>query len=101
LGGVTAEVYLVEDAGRAVSAGWLVPLAGTQFAGLWGGNTLAPNRGRGIYRALLAQRARVAVERGYSILEVDASDDSRPILERLGLHVVGGAVPYVTKFETR
>ena len=26
---------------------------------------------------------------------VDASDDSRPILERLGLHVVGGTTPYV------
>jgi GNAT superfamily N-acetyltransferase len=96
-GDAPAEVYLIEDGDQAVSAAWLVPLAGTQVAGLWGGSTLAPYRGRGLYRALVAQRANVAVKRGYSILQVDASDDSRPILERLGLHVVGGTVPYVTK----
>ena len=37
-----------------------------------------------------------AVEWGYAMLQVDASDDSRPILERLGLHVVGATVPYET-----
>ena len=66
------------------------------MAGLWGGSTLAAYRGRGIYRALVSRRARIAIERGYSTLQVDASDDSRPILERLGLHVVGRTVPYVT-----
>lgn len=99
-GDATIEVYLVEDGDRAVSAAWLVPLAGTQVAGLWGGSTLAPYQGRGIYRALVAQRAGVAVKRGYCILQVDVSDDSRPILERLGLRVVGGTVPYVTKLQT-
>ena len=79
----------------AVSAAWLVPLAGTQVAGLWGGSTLAAYRGRGIYRALVSRRAHLALERGYSTLQVDASDDSRPILERLGLHTVGRSVPYV------
>lgn len=89
------EVLLVEDGDLAVSAAWLVPLVGTHVAGLWGGCTLSSYRGRGIYRALVARRASIAVERGYSTLQVDASDDSRPILERLGLHVVGGTVPYV------
>ena len=78
-----------------VSAAWLVPLQGTRVAGLWGGSTLAAYRGRGIYRALVAQRARIALDRGYSIVQVDASDDSRPILQRLGLHIVGGTTPYV------
>ena len=41
-------------------------------------------RGRGIYRALVAHRASLAVKRRRRYLEVDASDDSRPILERLG-----------------
>ncbi|HEX2905131.1 MAG TPA: GNAT family N-acetyltransferase, partial [Jatrophihabitans sp.] len=36
-----------------VSAAWLVFNAGTEFAGLWGGSTLAGWRGRGIYRALV------------------------------------------------
>lgn len=89
------EIFVVKDGDRAVSAAWLVPLPGTRVAGLWGGSTRATYRGRGIYRALVAHRARIALERGYPILQVDASDDSRPILERLGLQVVGGTTPYV------
>ena len=89
------EVLVVEDGGTVVSAAWLVPLAGTEVAGLWGGSTLAAYRGRGIYRALVAARATAALARGCTVLQVDASDDSRPILERLGLRTVGGTTPYV------
>jgi GNAT superfamily N-acetyltransferase len=97
LGGTEpVEILLVQDGNLAVSAAWLVPLVGTQVAGLWGGSTLAAYRGRGIYRALVSRRARIAIERGYATLQVDASDHSRPLLERLGLHVVGRTVPYVT-----
>ena len=42
-----------------------------------------------------AHRARVAAERGSRYLQVDASDHSRPILERLGFGVLGVTVPYV------
>jgi len=52
-------------------------------------------RGRGVYRALVAHRARVAAERGYRYLQVDASDESRPILERLGFHPLTTTTPYV------
>lgn len=90
------EIFIVKDGDLAVSAAWLVPLPGTRVAGLWGGSTRAGYRGRGVYRALVARRAQLAVERGYPILQVDATDDSRPILERLGLRVVGGTTPYVT-----
>jgi GNAT superfamily N-acetyltransferase len=95
-GAVPAEVLLVEDGGIAISAAWLVPLAGTCVAGLWGGGTHPDYRRRGIYRALVARRARSALDRGYTTVQVDASDDSRPILQRLGLHVVGGTIPFVT-----
>jgi GNAT superfamily N-acetyltransferase len=88
-------VLMVEDGDLVVSAAWLSPFAGTSVAGLWGGSTLAAYRGRGIYRALVARRAQLAVELGYRVLQVDASDDSRPILERLGLTVVGGTTPYI------
>jgi GNAT superfamily N-acetyltransferase len=88
-------VLLVEDGDLVVSAAWLTPFAGTSVAGLWGGSTLPAYRGRGIYRALVARRAQIAVARGYRMLQVDASDDSRPILQRLGLSVVGGTTPYV------
>ncbi len=78
-----------------VSAGWLTLTRGTQFAGLWGGSTLEPWRGRGLYRALVAARARVAAGHGVRYLQVDASDDSRPILERLGFVPITTTTPYV------
>jgi GNAT superfamily N-acetyltransferase len=68
---------------------------GTDFAGLWGGGTLAAWRGRGIYRALVAHRARLAVAKGVRYLQVDASDDSRPILDRLGFTALCTTTPYV------
>ncbi|SEG40133.1 Acetyltransferase (GNAT) domain-containing protein [Nonomuraea solani] len=91
-----AITILVAEAGdRVVSAAWLVHKPGTGFAGLWGGSTLKEFRGRGIYRALVAARARLAVAAGVVHLQVDASEDSRPILQRLGLQAVTTTTPYV------
>ncbi|WP_406234667.1 GNAT family N-acetyltransferase [Nocardia sp. NBC_01009] len=88
-------VLVAEAGGEVVSAAWLVFCAGTEFAGLWGGSTLPEWRGRGIYRALVAARAALAVARGVRFLQVDASDDSAPILRRLGFHAVTTTTPYV------
>jgi GNAT superfamily N-acetyltransferase len=68
---------------------------GTDFAGLWGGGTVPDWRGRGLYRALVAHRARIAAERGFRYLQVDASDDSRPILQRLGFTRLSSTTPYL------
>jgi ribosomal protein S18 acetylase RimI-like enzyme len=92
-------VFLVEDAlkgpdGPAVSAAWIRFHPGTGFASLWGGGTLPEWRRQGIYSALLAHRARLAKERGYEFLRVDASEDSRPILQKLGLYGVTVTTPY-------
>jgi hypothetical protein len=67
----------------------------TDFAGLWGGGTLPEWRGRGIYRAMVGYRARLAVARGYRYLQVDALPMSRPILERLGFTCLAMTTPYV------
>jgi GNAT superfamily N-acetyltransferase len=83
------------DGPRTVSAAWIVLKEGTDFAGLWGGSTLAAWRGRGIYRALIARRAQLALAHDVKYLQVDASEDSRPILQRLGLHAVTTTTPYV------
>jgi GNAT superfamily N-acetyltransferase len=88
-------VFAAEADGRFVAAAWLNLNPGTEFAGLWGGSTLAPWRGRGIYRALVAVRARWATERGYRYLQVDASPDSEPILRRLGFVAITHTRPYV------
>ncbi|MEV7830164.1 GNAT family N-acetyltransferase [Streptomyces subrutilus] len=68
---------------------------GTEFAGLWGGGTDPRWRGRGVYRHLVSHRARLAAARSIPYLQVDASDESRPILERLGFEVLGVTVPYM------
>ena len=92
----TTLTILVAEAGDdMVSAGWVRYAKGTDFASLWGGSTLRHWRRRGIYRALVAARARLALARGYRYLQVDASDDSRPILERLGFVPLTITVPYV------
>src|SRR5258708_31012568 len=52
---------------------------GTDFAGLWGGGTLPQWRGRGIYRALVGYRARLAASRGYRDRQVDAAAAGGPI----------------------
>lgn len=68
---------------------------GTEFASLWGGGTVKAWRGRGIYRALVALRAGMAADRGFRFLQVDASDQSRPILSRLGFAALGTTTPYL------
>ncbi|MEV0374483.1 GNAT family N-acetyltransferase [Streptomyces sp. NPDC050636] len=78
-----------------VSAARMELPAGTDFAGLWGGGTLPAWRGRGVYRALVAHRARIAGERGVRYVQVDASDESRPILRRLGFTTLSTTTPYI------
>jgi ribosomal protein S18 acetylase RimI-like enzyme len=89
-------VFVVAEAdGLVVCAGWTRYLPGTEFATLWGGSTLIEYRRRGIYKAIVEYRARHAAERGYKYLQVDASPDSRPVLERLGLVQVATTTPYI------
>ncbi|MFI6442276.1 GNAT family N-acetyltransferase [Streptomyces sp. NPDC050759] len=90
---VVATVALAGDVPVSAARMELVP--GTRFAGLWGGGTVESWRGRGIYRALVAHRARAAVERGYRYLQVDAMAASRPILERLGFAPLTITQPHV------
>jgi GNAT superfamily N-acetyltransferase len=78
-----------------VCAGRIEFVPGSEFAGLWGGGTLPQWRGRGIYRALVGYRAALAAERGYRYLQVDASPDSRPILERIGFSCLAITTPYI------
>ncbi len=88
-------VVVAESGDNVVCAAWIRFEQGTEFATLWGGATLPDWRKRGIYRATVAYRATLAAERGFRYLEVDASDDSRPILERLGFVAVATTTPYV------
>ncbi len=91
----TIAAVVAMEGGTPVSAARMEMRPGAGFAGLWGGGTVPQWRGRGIYRLLVAHRARIAAELAIPYLQVDASDDSRPILERLGFGVLGVTVPYI------
>lgn len=90
-----AVVLVAEHAREPVCAAWMFLWPGRGFAGLRGGTTLPAWRGRGVYRALVAERARVAAARGVPYLQVDASEDSLPILGRLGFRAVTTVTQYV------
>jgi hypothetical protein len=89
-----AELWVAEVQGEVVSSGRLEPVPGTEVAGIWGGATLAHWRGRGIYRALTAERARSALRMGMRYLQSDSTEFSRPILERSGLVRITTTTPY-------
>ena len=88
-------VVVAEAGATVVCAAWIRFERGTEFATLWGGATLPEWRRRGIYRATVVYRANLAAGGGFRYLETDASDDSRPILERLGFNAVTTTTPYV------
>ena len=88
------QLWVAEANGQIVSAGRLEPVRETEFAGIWGGATRQEWRGRGIYRALTAQRARSALRMGKTLINSDSTEYSRPILERSGLVKVSTTTPY-------
>lgn len=89
------QLWIAEAAGQIVGAGRLEPVAGTDFAGIWGGATRPDWRHRGIYRALTATRAGSALRMGKSLINSDCTEYSRSILERSGLLKVSTTTPYV------
>lgn len=88
------ELWVAEAEGQIVTAGRLEPVADTEVAGIWGGSTRPEWRGRGIYRALTAARARSALALGKTLIHSDSTEYSRPILERYGFVKVSTTTPY-------
>jgi ribosomal protein S18 acetylase RimI-like enzyme len=91
----TLAVYVAYDGEKPVSASRLVAEPGAEFASLWGGATLPAYRGRGIYRALVGERAWEAKRRGARYLTIDARSTSRPIVARLGFQPLTTTTPYI------
>ena len=94
-------LYVAYAEGMPVAAARLEMAHDRMFAGLWGGCTLPDFRGRGIFRALVAARAKEARERGFRFLNVDAAETSRPILERLGFVALCGVTGWRLKAEAQ
>lgn len=89
-----AEAVIAVAGETPVSAGRVELPEDRDFASLWGGGTLPSWRGRGVFRSLVAYRARLAGARGYRYLQVDASPDSRPIFQRLGFTELARTTPF-------
>jgi GNAT superfamily N-acetyltransferase len=86
---------LVAEAGEQLACtAFAVYHPGTDFVALLGGTTAPDWRGRGLYRAMVAARAREAVARGFRLLHVDASPASAPILRRCGFHEITTSTHY-------
>jgi GNAT superfamily N-acetyltransferase len=85
------------DGRHVICSGRVARVEGTEFAGIWGGSTLPEWRGRGIYRALTAARARAVLADGVRYINSDCTVMSRPILERSGLVAVTTTTPYLWK----
>jgi GNAT superfamily N-acetyltransferase len=95
--GTVHAVAVEEEDRRVVCFGRLSLTPGCPFAGLWGGTTDPAWRGRGLYRATVAHRARRALAAGAPLVRVDTSVMSRPVLVRLGLHPVATTTPHVLR----
>jgi GNAT superfamily N-acetyltransferase len=91
----TTEMVVAVAGDEPVSSARMDLLPGSTFSGLWGGGTLPQWRRKGIYRALVKYRAELALGRGYRYLTVDASDQSRPILERIGFECLAITTPFL------
>lgn len=89
------QFWVAQADGHVICSGRLARVAGTEFAGIWGGSTVPEWRGRGVYRALTAARARAALEEGVRYINSDSTVMSRPILERSGLVPITTSTPYV------
>jgi GNAT superfamily N-acetyltransferase len=88
-------VFAVYDGKKAVACAWTFYGPSKYFAGLFGGSTLKEYRGRGLYRALVAERAREARERECRYLTVDAAPTSCPILLGMGFEALTGMQGFV------
>jgi hypothetical protein len=78
------QVLVAYDQEQPVATCFIILDPRRKFAYLGGSATIPSHRGRGIYRALVAERARIAQQNGTQFLAVEASPKSARILSRLG-----------------
>lgn len=88
-------IWVALVAEQPVARAWVRFYPNRPFADLWGGQTLEPYRGRGIYRSLVAARVAEARAKGAQWIATDALPTSRPILESLGFRRLVDSTPYL------
>jgi GNAT superfamily N-acetyltransferase len=90
-----AGIFIAYAGDVPVGVGWLTLPPGRTFAHLFGGTVLPAHRGRGVYRALVSARARLAAEHGLRFLVTDANSRSEPVLRRLGFEPMARRIEMV------
>jgi len=88
-------IYVAKQAGETVASGVLRFGERFTMGGLFGGATIPPVRGQGLYRGIVSSRVEAARELGADYLYTEAGSMSRPILERLGFKDLSTITNYV------
>jgi GNAT superfamily N-acetyltransferase len=91
--GNSARQFIAWLDGRVV--GTAAAAIGDAGVNLFAAGVLPDARGRGVYRAMIAARWDLAVERGTPALTVQAGQMSRPVLESAGFAFIAAAKMYV------
>ena len=89
------EILLAYAEARPVATSLMRLHRGTHFGSLWGAATLPAFQRRGIYTALVERHVVTARAAGARLLTVDANDNSRPVLERVGFRSLVGVQGFV------
>ena len=87
-------LYIALVSGKTVASAHL-ELGASDFGLLFGGGVSPACRRRGLYRALVAARAKESKRWGCSYLATDARETSRPILRKLGFVSAAGETTWV------
>jgi len=89
------EIFVAYADARPVATSLMRLHRGTQFGSLWGADTLPAFQRRGLYTALVGRHVVTARSAGARLLTVDANDNSRPVLERVGFRPLVGVQGFV------
>ncbi len=81
-------IVVARKDGQPAGAAWCTLFPHSPFAPLFGGSVVSEFRGQGIYRAMVAARAKAALATGHSHCVVDAGPESLPILLRNGFQEI-------------
>jgi hypothetical protein len=87
-------IYVVYVSEEPVTSAWITFNGSSPFAGIWGGSTVRMHRNKGHYSLLLNKRIAEAKHRGKKYLTIDASEMSRPIVEKHGFRFIAKTVGY-------
>ena len=87
-------IYVAYVDGEPAACGRVYFHPNSQFAGLYGGNTRARFRRRGLFTQIVAARIREALDRGITEICVDALPTSEPILKKRGFEGLTHTQPF-------